>query len=72
MENFDLILEVGNVMMYESRDEKNLPPPCREKDIKKPHGRGARQQPNVAVVAEAVLRQQTSHSGDRYRDSLLG
>ena len=34
MENFDLILDVGKLMTYESREEKNAAP-CREKDRKR-------------------------------------
>ena len=35
MENFDLILEVSNLMTYESRDEKKDAPSCREKNREK-------------------------------------
>ena len=59
MENVDLILEVSNLMPYESRDEKKGHP-CREKDREKCDGKGGGQNPIVAVVEDIVWRQPTS------------
>ena len=57
MENFDLTLEVSNLMTYESRDEKGLP--HAERRTEKNDERGRRQNSIVAVGAEVVCRQQS-------------
>ena len=68
--NFELILDVSNLMTYESHDEKR-PASCRE-DRKKHDERGGKQNSIVAVGTEVVWKQLTTLIGGRRRDSLLG
>ena len=73
MKILNLILEVSNLldMMYESHDDRGLPPVERRAQ-KYFMIVGGRQHPIIAVIAEFVWRQLTSSSGGRHKDSLLG
>ena len=70
MENSDLILEVSNIMTYESCDEKGPPPAERrtERNVMIEKGREAKSHcgSHSGICMEAPL------SGGRYMDSLFG
>ena len=71
MKHFDLILEVSNLITYESCDKRGPPPLRREGHRSHDDWRVGGSNPIVAVVVEVVSRQKTSLSGGRHRDSLL-